>query len=152
MGQEARDHTPPPVAPFHSLHFPFYSFSYPSKNLPPHMVGKVEPHPLIERGWGYNRVWDGCTEPPGLFQLQSDWYQMMKPTASHINIHHSQGICPWGAMAGHWAPHTYSIIQLVEQPAIQHVGGWNTRRIAWVRLKPEQPKKGAVMVLQAFIS
>lgn len=91
QGQEARDHTPPPLAPFHSLPFPFFSSS---KNLPPHMVGNEELHPPLERGWGYNRAWEGYNEPPGLRQLQSDWYQMMKLAASHINIHHIRSICP----------------------------------------------------------
>lgn len=58
------------------------------------MVGNGEPYPPLERGWGYNRAWEGYNEPPGLFQLQSDWDQMMKLVASHINIHHIRSICP----------------------------------------------------------
>lgn len=69
LGQEARNHTLPPLAPFHCL---LSSYFTPTKNLPPHMVGNAESHPLLERGWGYNRAWEGYNEPPGLFQLQSD--------------------------------------------------------------------------------
>ncbi|CAB1418511.1 unnamed protein product [Pleuronectes platessa] len=78
-GQEARDHSPPPLAPIHSLPFPFFfsssssSSSSSSENLPPpHMVENEAPDPPLERGWGYTRAREGYNQPPGLFQLQSD--------------------------------------------------------------------------------
>lgn len=127
-GQEANDGPPPPLRtpPALSSFLPCARLFFLTQQSCTHgqaggqAGGRLhwEAHPLLERGLAYNRVWEG-EKKVTLFQLQSDWYQMMNPVASYIKPPYPQHLPRWRATRGQSARRTLSTVHLVGPRAIQ---------------------------------